>query len=400
MATVQTYDLATIRRNLPALGTVTYMNSGTEGIMAEPVAESYLKVLGEFERFGHYARKQLDGNFALARERFAELVSADPDEICVTRNGTDGCAFVLGAFDFKSGDEILIGNQEHPAILYPAAALQTTAGVKVRQFRFDPDPARTLESFAEQLTPKTRLAAFSHVSCETGIRVPAAEMIKLAHERGARVLLDGAQTVGVFPLDFHALGCDYLTGSAHKWLCGPKGTGLLVVRRDRIGELTPRYVAHGALAEPLPHIGDDLAGFHATFAPAASRFEYGMRSPALYAGLVYAMDYLKAIGWEAIASHERAMSTLLKQRLAEVPGVTVQTPLDWDNSSALVNFKIEGVTGQEVSERFWNDWKIVQRAVREPNGVRLSTAYFSSPDDVNYVVKAVTAIRDAARKDK
>src|SRR6202011_5937216 len=108
----------------------------------------------------------------------------------------------------------------------------------------------------------------------------AAELIELARSRGARVLLDGAKLVGVFAVDFHALGCDYLTGSSHKWLCGPKGTGLLVVRKDRIDELTPRYVAHGALAEPFPHGTGSLADVHPAFVQAASRFEYGMRNPA------------------------------------------------------------------------------------------------------------------------
>ncbi len=120
MATVRTYDLAAIRRALPALADITYMNSGTEGIMAEPVVEKYFEVLGNFERNGYWVRRQMDDQFAVARERMAKLVAADPDEVTVTRNGTDGCALVLGAFTFLPGDEILIGDQEHPAILYPA----------------------------------------------------------------------------------------------------------------------------------------------------------------------------------------------------------------------------------------------------------------------------------------
>ena len=122
-----------------------------------------------------------------------------------------------------------------------------------------------------------------------------------------------------------------------------------------------------------------------------------MRNPATYAGITLAIDYLNRIGWEAIVDHEREMATLLKQRLSAIEGVVVQTPMAFENSSAIVNFAVHGVTGQNVSERFWNDYRIVQRAVRVPNGVRLSTAYFSGPQDIERVVEAMTAIRSNAR---
>lgn len=394
MPATSTYNLATYRANLPALAEITYMNSGTEGIMAEPVLQAYLAELSRFERYGYYYRADHRDEFQKTRARLAEVVKARPEEVSVTRSGTDGCSIVLGAFDWKPGDELVIGDQEHPAILYPAYALQTTAGVVVRQFTFHADPADTLRSFAAQLGPRTRLAAFSHVSCETGIRVPAEEMIRLAHEKGVEVLLDGAQTVGAFPVDFPATGADYLTGSVHKWLCGPKGTGILVVRHDRLNELTPRYVGGGTLADPTPYGRvENSEQFRVNFTPAASRFEFGTSSPALYAGIVAAINYLDDIGWQAIAQHEREMSTLLKRRLRETDGVTVNTPIEWENSSGLVNFAVEGISGAELSRRFRDEFQIIQRAVRHPEGVRLSCAYFTSPEDVEHVVSAVKTIQ-------
>ncbi|HLH73501.1 MAG TPA: aminotransferase class V-fold PLP-dependent enzyme [Chloroflexota bacterium] len=394
MTTVKAYDLAAIRRALPSLADVTYMNSGTEGIMAEPVLQAYFDVLGRFERYGYWVRRQIADKMPEARARLASVLNAAPEEVSVTRSGTDGVSIVLGSFPFQAGDQILIGSEEHPAITYPAFALQTTIGVEVRRFIFHHDPQKTLESFASQLTPRTRMAAFSHVSCETGIRMPVKQMIELAHQQGARVLVDGAQSVGMFPVDFRALGCDYLTGSVHKWLCGPKGTGVLAVRKDRLDELTPRYVGGGSLADGFPWTQlDHPESIRVQFAPATSRFEYGMLNPALYVGIIEAVNYLEGIGWEAIADHERAVVTLLKQRLAEIDGVTVQTPMAWENSSALVNFKVEGIPGRDLHSRLWNDWKIIQRAVRDPDGVRLSVGYFAGPEDVERIVEAVTTIR-------
>lgn len=192
----RTYDLDAARAALPALREVTYMNSGTEGIMADPVREAYFADLTRFEQFGHWARRELAEAMPKARHQLATLVNAADDEVAVTRNGTDGVSMVLGSFPFVEGDELVIGGEEHPAIVYPALALQRVRGVRVRRFRFHHRPEDTLAAFAAELSPRTRLAAFSHVSCETGIRVPAPEIIALAHDRGVPVLLDGAQSVG------------------------------------------------------------------------------------------------------------------------------------------------------------------------------------------------------------
>ncbi|MGH2458582.1 MAG: aminotransferase class V-fold PLP-dependent enzyme [Chloroflexota bacterium] len=394
MASTETYDLTGLRAALPSLADVTYLNSGTEGIMAEPVLKRYFEILGHFERYGYWDRRRISDEMTRARERLASVINADPDEVCVTHSGTDGVSIVLGAFTFQPGDEIVIGSEEHPAIAYPSFALQTVAGIRVRRFQFCHDPADTLRSFQSQFTPKTRVAAFSHVSCETGIRMPAAEMTRFAHDRGVRVLLDGAQSVGSFPVDFHGIGCDYLTGSVHKWLCGPKGTGVLAVRRDRLDDLTPRYIGGGSLAEGIP--SDQLnrpEDIRVQFHPTATRFEYGMRNPALYAGVALAVDYLADVGWQVIADHEREMVTELKRRLAAIDGVTVQTPMEWEHSSPILNFKVAGLTGKELNQRFWDDWQIVQRAVRDPDGIRLSVAYFTGPQDLDRVVEAVKQIR-------
>lgn len=394
MTLTRTYDVAELRRQLPSLREVTYMNSGTEGIMAQPVLDAYLKALTRFEQFGHWARVELVDEMAACRERIAAMVHAEADEVTVTRNGTDGVSLLLGSFPFAQGDELIIGSEEHPAINYPAFALQTVKGVRVRRFTFEHDLGRTLENFRAALTDRTVMAAFSHVSCETGTRTPAAEIIQLAHQRGVQVLLDGAQSFGAFPVDFKALDADYFTGSAHKWLCGPKGTGILVIRRDRLEGVTPAYVGGGSLAGDFPHA--QLAQpetIRVQFAPNAAKYEYGMRNPATYFGLNRAIDYLAEVGWDAIAAHERAMADRLKARLGELPGVRVQTPRRWEDSSAIVNVGVDGVPGKELSKRLWDEFKIVQRAVRDPDGVRISNAYFCADEDHDRLIGAIKAVQ-------
>ena len=390
----QMYDLAAVRAALPALNDVIYLNTGTEGIMAEPVLDAYLEILRRFERYGHWARQQLLPEMDAARARLAALLNADPDEVSITRSGTDGVSMILGSLAFTPDDELLIGNEEHPALTHPAFALQTFRGVRVRRFRFEHDPAASLANFAAALTPRTRLAAFSHVSCETGIRLPAADIIALAHARGVPVLLDGAQSCGSLPIDVRALAVDYFTGSSHKWLCGPKGTGLLYIRRDRLDSVMPAYVGGGSLADGLTGDLNAPESISVRFLPAARKFEHGMRNPATYAGLSLAIDYLAGLGWAAIAEHGRAVSDALKARIQATPGLRLQTPVAWECSSPIVNVAVEGVTGADLSQRLWDDERIVQRAVREPNGVRISCAYFVSSDDIDRLMAALIAIRD------
>lgn len=387
------YDVVAIRSDLPALRDVTYLNFGTEGVMAESVLAKYFEVLGRFERYGHYERMRIVEHMQACRERVGKIVKAYASEVSITRNGTDGVSIVLGSFPFQEGDELLIGGEEHPAIVYPAFALQKTRGVIVRRFPFHHDPSQTLRAFAAALTPKTRFVAFSHVSCETGIRNPAKAIISIAHARGVPVLLDGAQTIGCLDIDFPDLGADFLTGSAHKWLCGPKGTGILVIRTDKLDSLTPAYVGGGSFAEGFPwdKLGEP-ASVTFEWAPGAARFEYGMRNPATYAGLNFAIDHLDSLGWKSIHSHQRSMTEDLKRRLGAVPGIRIQTPMSWSDSSPIVNVAVEGVRGRDVSQKLWNDYAIVQRAVRDPDGVRISTGYCTTTADHDRLIQALTVI--------
>ncbi len=187
------YDLAAARAALPALRDVTYLNVGTEGIMAEPVLRDHLRAVAWHETHGHYGQAEVLELMEASRARLARLLDVSPDELAFTSNATDGVNLVAAGLAWRPGDEVLISDQEHPAITYPFFSLQRAGRVRVRVFRVSPDPDETFAGFRAALTPATRLAAFSHVSCETGIRLPAPELCALAAERGALTLLDGAQ---------------------------------------------------------------------------------------------------------------------------------------------------------------------------------------------------------------
>ena len=161
---------------------------------------------------------------------------------------------------------------------HPWHYLQARGGPKLRVFAIDPDPETTLANIRALLTPRTRIIASSHVSCQTGIRIPAKEVCDLARERSILVFLDGAQAVGQFPVDVKALGCDFYTSNGHKWLHGPKGTGFLYLRRERLDEVRPMQVGAGSFVRPVELNNIRLM-------PSAHRYEYGTRSYGTHAAL-------------------------------------------------------------------------------------------------------------------
>src|SRR5438034_337196 len=169
-----------------------------------------------------------------------------------------------------------------------------------------------LAAVAEALTPRTRLVAISHVFSHSGNRAPAGALAALCRERGILLHVDGAQSVGQFPIDLSALGADYYAGNCHKWLLGPKGTGFLYLRPGSAAPLRPVHVGAGSTAA-------FTSGEGLTLHESAHRFEYATRDFAKYAALVPLLDWWEALGWERSQARMRSLTARLKQRLADIP---------------------------------------------------------------------------------
>ena len=183
-----------------------------------------------------------------ARTALAEYVGADPDEIAIVRNTSEGNNFVINGVELGKGDEVVIWDQNHPTANVAFDVRAERFGfrvVRVKTPEAPEKPADLIRPFAEAITPRTKMIAFSHVSNVSGIRLPEKALCAAARERGILSLVDGAQTFGTCPLDLHDMGCDFFTASSHKWFCGPKEVGLLYVRKDRIAALHPTLVGLG-----------------------------------------------------------------------------------------------------------------------------------------------------------
>lgn len=396
MTTTSGYDLAGVRGALPILDDLTYLNTGTVGIMAEPVLKRHLEAIAAYERGGHAAQAAARASYEGARVALAALLNVPTTSLALTRNATDGVNFVAAGLRLDPGATVLTTDQEHPAVLLPWALAERRGGGRLRFFAVGATPEESLLNFQRALTPEVRAVVVSHVSCETGARLPVEDICALARARGAWTLVDGAQSVGQFPVDAAAIGCDFMTGNGHKWLSGPKGTGFLYVRPEAAEQVEPMHVGDGAVAPAFDRraLGERVAEGDWSFAPDATRFEFGTRNWHTFAALPAAIDYLADLGWDAIQQHGRDLSGELKRRLAADPGLTLRSPVAWEDSSALVTFSLAGWRGEDLSGALWERFRLIQRRVQDPSGVRISCAYFNDEADLDRLIRAVRDLRD------
>jgi selenocysteine lyase/cysteine desulfurase len=386
------YDLDAARANLPVLQEWTYLNTGTVGVMAEPVLMKHLDYIADHERFGHATQPRAIEGYERARKALASLTSSRPQDIALNRNATDGINWVAATFPLREGDEVITSTEEHPAMIYPWLAACERSGARVRYIELATDPAELRQALEQALSSSTRVVALSQVSCETGKRVPV-EVIRDVVGDDVAILVDASQSLGQFPIDIPSLRANFVIGNGHKWLAGPKGTGFAWFDPVTIDMVPPAYFGDGAVeprwsrayyqSDPAPRLryGGD-----------ATRFEYGTRAWHTYEALADAIEYQAGFGWDGIFAHVDHISSLAKAMLEEIPGVDVITPSRWQESSGIVSFTIAGLPGEDVSQTLWNNDRITQRRVEVPSAVRVSWTYFTSEEDVTRLGQAVDRI--------
>lgn len=381
---VTSLDLASVRQAYPILQEMAYFNTGTYGLMAEPVLAKYLENIAQFERRGMAVGRTFHDLTEESRKRIATLINGQSSEIALTGNATDGVDLVTAGLDWTPGDEVIISDQEHPAMNFPWHYTMQRYGIAVKRFKVHHDPAESIAAIRALISPRTRLIGTSHVTSPYGIRLPVKEICTLAHEIGALAFVDGAQSFAVTPINVQAIGCDFFSSNCHKWLGAPKGTGFLWARQELMERLHPAYVGAGSEVSFSPETGLVLQ-------PNGKRFEFGTRGFAVHASIGLALDWFDEIGWDTIFGRIEHLSGYLKRQLAEMPGVELATPIAWERSSGLTSFRVPGRDETALQQRF-EAAKLYPRTLgKGSEKIRVSTALFNTEDEVD---RLVAAIRD------
>lgn len=376
-------NIETIRAAFPILNDAVYLNVGTYGLMPEPALMIYLGAAAEFERAGVASTGKVGEKVEETRRRIAGLLGTTPAQIAFTRNATDGINLVLAGLAWQPGDEVITTDEEHEALIHPLLYLQRQKGIRVHRVPVSPHPEHMAKHLDAVFNPRTRLVAMSHITCETGTRLPVREICRWASERACLTLFDGAQAVGAFAVDVDELGCDFYTSNGHKWLGGPKGSGIFWSRADRIAGLIPAHVGAGS----LEHV--DLLDGTANPWPSALRFEFGTRAHYMGAGLGASLDWLEGLGWSNVEAHISALSDTLKEYIEARPYLHLLTPLPFAQSSGLTTFQVADHNAGQLLAQLREQHRIYLRHIPHYNAIRASTAHFNSTADLNRLMEAL-----------
>ncbi|MBN1872898.1 MAG: aminotransferase class V-fold PLP-dependent enzyme [Anaerolineae bacterium] len=378
----------TVRSLFPALETGVYLNVGTYGIMPAPALSSFLELVEEYERFGLFSTSGVHQKAEAARVALSQLLGCEATQITFTGNATDGTNLVLAGLTWQAGDEVIVTDEEHEAINHPLLYLQRSKGIRMRRIKVSPEPDVMRQHCADVASERTRLLAFSHVTCETGTRLPAAEMCLWAAERGILTLVDGAQSLGVFKTHIDDIGCDFYTGNGHKWLSGPKGTGIFYTSPARLLELSPAHVGAGS----LEHANVDSG--QADLWTSGRRFEFGTRATSLYAGLGYSLAWLENLGWDNIEQYIAHLSNYLKTKILARSYLHLLTPQPFAQSSGLTTFVMDAWDAGKLSQELMRRARVRVRVIPHYNAIRISTTYFNNEADVDMLIDTLDAIEN------
>ncbi len=350
------FDVARIRADFPILQReahpgvpLVYLDSTATAQKPRQVIEAmnafYRRTNANIHRGIHALAEESTAAYEDARAKIARFIgAADAREVVYTRNTTESINLVAqtwGRRTLQRGDVILLTEMEHHSNLVPWQMLAAEKGLRLEFVPVTGEGLLDLEAYHRLLEEhRPRLVAFTHMSNVLGTINPAREMIAAAHAAGAVTLVDGAQSVPHLPVDVQALGADFLAFSAHK-MCGPTGIGALYGRLELL-EAMPPFLGGGDMIKKV-----ELRSFRTSDVP--HKFEAGTPAIAEAVGFGAAVDYLQAVGMQAIEQYEHTLIAYALERLAEVPGVRVFGP-EAQYKGGVASFTLEGAHPHDVAQ--------------------------------------------------
>ncbi|MBR62149.1 MAG: hypothetical protein CL904_05785 [Dehalococcoidia bacterium] len=384
-------DVKKFRSLMPNINDMTYLNTGWSGPSPIYVVDA-IKSRLELESFNGPTSPEIleSGQEIMSDSKVlvSKLFNCMPEEILLTDNTTDGINLILNGLPWKPGDEIVLCDLEHPSILLPAYNLQSSKGVRLRMVSIDlrSNHNDIKQSFASSITGRTRLVMFSHIQYSTGLRMPVSAIASIAHKVGSRVLVDGAQGPGHIRLDMDALGVDFYSSPGQKWLLGPDQTGALFIRHNLIPEVQPSRIGFGFSSD------FNLEGRFDAVTDSIDKFSMSTTSAPLRAGYNAAITKILEFKMSNIERRNLELSQILKDKLVSVNGVNILSPLEGSECSALTTFQVNGVSPSDGTLQLWKNDRIVIRAIESQKGMRVSTSFFNTEDEIHKLVDAISRL--------
>lgn len=337
------YDIDLIRKDFPILSREVYGkplvyldNAATTQkplCVLDAMRDEYLNVNANVHRGVHYLSQQATNLHEDAREKVRTFINASKtEEVIFTRGTTEGINLVVSSFCdafMQEGDEVIVSTMEHHSNIVPWQLQAAKKGIAIRVIPMNDRGELLLDEYEKLFNDKTRIVSVAHVSNVLGTVNPVKDMIRVAHEHGVPVLVDGAQSTPHFKVDVQELDCDFFTFSGHK-MYGPTGVGVLYGKEDWLDKLPP-YQGGGEMIESV--------SFEKTvFEKLPFKFEAGTPDYVATHGLAKAIDYIESIGIDKIAEHEQMLTRYCMQQLKTIDGMAIFG--ESEHKDAVVSFLV------------------------------------------------------------
>lgn len=346
------YDVEAIRADFPILSRqvhgkpLVYLDNGASAqkpkSVIDSVTEAYSNEYANVHRGLHFLSNATTDAYEKARETVRRFLNANStDEIVFTKNATEAIntvAYGYGMPHIGEGDEIVLSIMEHHSNIVPWHFIRERQGAKLVFASVDDQGVFHLEDFEKTLTEKTKLVAITHMSNALGTVTPIKEIVRIAHERGIPVLVDGSQSAVHMHVDMQDLGCDWYVFTGHK-VYGPSGIGVLYGRKEMLEKMQP-FQGGGEMIE-------DVTMENVTYNHPPHRFEAGTPPIVQAIGLGAALEYMESIGRHAIWAHEEKLRDYAHERLEQIEGLRIigQAP----DKGAIISFMLGDIHAHDVS---------------------------------------------------
>ena len=340
-------DVSSIRQDFPTVrnGKGVYLDSACQSLKPDCVIKKVLEYYEEYPACGgrsvHSMATRVSMEVDETREKLASFFGCDdPSEFVFTKNTTEGMNTVARGFGLKKDDVVVTLDVEHNSNHVQWLAMEQDIGIRRRYCRTSDDGVFDIESFKKVMGKDVKLVSMGHMSNVTGCTIPIKEITEIAHDYGAAVAIDGAQSAPHIPVNLKDADVDFFCASLHKMLA-PTGTGFMYGKEERLKELKPLIYGGGIVG---------LTTYDSVkISPAPEKFEAGLENYSGIIGAGAALDYLKNIGMKNVAEHERHLQRLIQDGIKDIDNLHVIGPEDPDKRGGVFSFNIDGLNPHDIA---------------------------------------------------
>lgn len=377
---------------------ITFLNHGSFGACPLPVLQAQQQIRDQIEKQPlHFFNREYETLIDNARSSLAAFIGSPTDNLVFVPNATTGINAILRSLEFQPGDELLTTNQEYNASrnVLDFVAQRCRSQVVVAQIPFPiTSPAEIISAIMECVSPRTKFVLLDHITSQTALIFPIKQIITLLAEKGIDTLVDGAHAPGMIPLNLQEIGATYYTGNCHKWLCAPKGSGFLYVRKDKQKTIRPTIISHGANS-----LRQDRSRFQLEFD------WMGTSDPSPYLCIPVAIEFMRSLlgnSWQELMQQNHAMALAARKIICNTLNINIPCPDEFIGSMASIPLPQEAqdilpITSIPALQNIlWDRFQIEVPIIIFPQApkqlIRISAQIYNTLSQYEYLANALNNI--------